>query len=289
MGSVLSYCFAQMLACERGHGDVVETLLNWRPTAILVSNKHGELPAQAARRRGHGSVLQLLARFAKTVDDTALTAAAAGTDVTQAGGETVNLLSDDYVFKKPQVPRHSTPRSERQCPDCAGAPCRQERTPHGGSNRRKRLLKRISVEVLPDYPSAATAARVEARVPPLSQERARSLTLEEMNSSLAARHAYDATQLQLGADPMMSVYGRDLDSPPLMFVSDASGLTLHDLHQQHSAMETGEAIVRALVPPRQVRLSSVHWYHRDRRGSRPCPTLWGQIMLLSWHVYHEDS
>ena len=190
---------------------------------------------------------------------------------------------DDSVFKKPHSPvRHSTPARRNHAHrkklkhldsqtdmSSRGASQSKGRSPGVSSSRKRQahLLKRPSVEVLSDCTSPfdeqtlrRAAGKTALRNDLLSVEnssnmsgqRARSLTLENMNRGASEAAACapldfaldpDLQQLQLNCDPMMSMSScsRDLSRSPDIFLSDASpvGLSLQEIRRQHAAMETG--------------------------------------------------
>ena len=178
---------------------------------------------------------------------------------------------DSQGFKVPASPLHSTPKSgsKSHTMDALSVSIPPDLQPMtSAKSRRSELMKRLSVEVLPNYPNKldqpdthqvrARSLTLEERkdspqhshglwgpdtfksepLDNLHQGRARSLTLEE-----AGDPGMSVWDSEIRNDPMLSMNSRDLNSPIMFMAVDANtaGLTLEDLHQ-HTAMETGRGL-----------------------------------------------
>jgi hypothetical protein len=109
--------------------------------------------------------------------------------------------------------------------------------PDESAERRQRLLKRTSVEVLPDYPNPHVAQLPQEQGSPPSIIKTSSPIPSTSDGGLRGSNSdpHLVGLLPSPADPMISMSDRDLNSP-IMFMQTEQPHEVHDL----VAMETGQ-------------------------------------------------
>lgn len=258
---IFLYLPFQLWACARGHFEMAVILYQMNNSCLAICNRDGLLPITLCRMCRHDNLADVLEKLETARREMVLMKNEAKQEEevkcarqpiqmtlvkTSTGMMLTPLVPDDT---KPRIPVHvqqpstMTLELSRSPSDSLSINIPQDEA----AERRQRLLKRTSVEVLPDYPNPRAPVQPELSAPPVPVQTSSPVphpcSPPEGGLRMSSSDPHLAGLSPCPADPMISMSDRDLNSPVMFMQTEQP----HEGHRELVAMETGEPLPPYLV------------------------------------------
>ena len=231
-----------MWSCSRGHSSLAVLLYQWCPATFGITNKYGMTALSLARYNGHNDLVKQLDqremhRLSHQTSQSVSKPVSAITRSIAAGKPVTVCLSDPGQIAPPYLMHADSSRLSLS----------SSRDSNGESGkltsakiRRTRLLKRTSVEVLPDFSVGARGdSPVKYSKALVQNPVTRSKVREKQHSvDMVSESSAGGGGDMLAKDPMISITSRHLYSP-VMFLQCGNDVDDNLVDSHAVGMETG--------------------------------------------------